>query len=322
MKAFITGGTGFIGSHLVDYLIDQQIEVRVLVRKSEKWLEGKKYTRISGDLNDLEALKKGMKGADIVFHLAGLVMAPDQETFDRANVEATENVYRIGLKSGVRHIIILSSLAAAGPGNGTAVTEQGALEPVSMYGRSKKKMEERLQSILNPDLPVTILRPPAVYGPREEQIFTVFKIAQKGFFPIVGNGESPRVSLIHVRDVVQGIWLSAQKNHSDFDVYYISSNRSYTWHEIYDATREALGKKIIPIHLNPTLVRKLGGISENVATFFGYYPVFNSEKANEMALEWVCSADKAQRELGYLQQINLEFGIKETIHWYKKHLWL
>lgn len=322
MKAFITGGTGFIGSHLIDYLIDQKIEVRALVRKNEKWLDGKNYTRISGDLNDLEALKKGMEGVDLVYHLAGLVMAPSQEVFNRTNVEATENVYRIAVKSNVRHVIVLSSLAAAGPGNGSPVTESGALNPVSMYGRSKKKMEERLGAIAKSDTPITILRPPAVYGPREEQIFTVFKIAHKGLFPIVGNGESPRVSLVHVRDVIQGIWLASLKTKSKFDVYYISSNHSYTWHEIYDSTKEALGKKMIPLHINPSLVRKMGGISENIASFFGHYPVFNSEKANEMGLEWTCSAEKARLELGYEQEINLTFGIKETIQWYKKHLWL
>src|SRR5699024_9058219 len=100
MKAFVTGGTGFIGSHLVDALLDDNNyeEVHCLVRTTEKWLKGKPYTKIAGGLHDLSALKAGMKQADVVFHLAGVVKAAEQKTFQQINVDGTENIIRVAQK--------------------------------------------------------------------------------------------------------------------------------------------------------------------------------------------------------------------------------
>lgn len=140
MKAFVTGGTGFIGSHLADALIadGRYEEVRCLVRENEKWLRNKSYTKIPGTLHNISALKKAMEDVDVVFHLAGVVKAPKPETFHRVNVDGTENIVRIAQKQKVPAIVILSSLAAVGPSNGTPVDEYTAMRPVSMYGKSKK----------------------------------------------------------------------------------------------------------------------------------------------------------------------------------------
>ncbi|HKJ46088.1 MAG TPA: NAD(P)-dependent oxidoreductase [Balneolales bacterium] len=322
MKAFITGATGFIGSHLIDLLIDKNVEVRCLVRNNEKWLEGKDYTRINGDLHDLDALKKGLDGVDVLYHLAAVVMAPDKKTFDLVNVEATEVLIRLAQKINVKKIVVLSSLAAVGPSISRPVNEQDPLHPVSMYGESKKKMEEIIHKISEPDTSITILRAAAVYGPREEQIYTFFKIAAKGFCPIVGDGQNPRISLVHVRDVVQGLWLAANHPHKGVETYFISSDETYTWNQIMKATARALGKKLIPIHIKTKLVKNLASLTEKFASFFGHYPVFNREKANEMVLEWTCSTAKAKKDLHYQQQVGLEEGILETVLWYKRHHWL
>lgn len=322
MKAFITGATGFIGSHLVDLLNEQNVEVRCLVRNQEKWLEGKDYIRINGDLHDLTALKKGLDGVDVVFHLAAIVMAPEKKTFELVNVEGTEILVRLAQKMSVKKIVVLSSLAAVGPSISRPVNENDAMYPVSMYGESKKKMEEIIHKISDPDTSITILRAAAVYGPREEQIYTFFKIAAKGYCPIVGDGKTPRISLVHVRDVVQGLWLAANHNHKGIKTYFISSEDTYTWDQIRQATSRALHKRLRPIYIKTGLVKRLAEIVEKFASFFGKYPVFNQEKASEMVLEWTCSVEKARKELNYRQQVSLEEGILETILWYKKHHWL
>lgn len=323
MKAFITGATGFIGSHLADTLLnDDNNEIRCLVRSGHKWLTGKPVNIIKGDLHSLDALKEGMQGVDVVFHLAAIVKAPSKNIFTRNNVDATENVIRTAQRLGVKKIVILSSLAATGPSFSRPVTETDPLMPVSMYGESKKEMEEMLKRVVRDEDSVTVLRPPAVYGPREDQIFSVFKAASNGIFPIIGDGDLTRLSLVHVQDVVQGLLLAAKNNQPHINTYFISSEKTYTWNEIKAATAHALGKRIYSIPINPGLVKKISGIIEDIASVIGKYPVINREKAAELVLEWTCSVDKAKNELGYSQKVSLEDGINQTIDWYKVHNWL
>lgn len=322
MKAFITGGTGFIGSHLADTLASEGHEVRCLVRKNEKWLQGLDYTRIHGDLHDLVALGKGMEGVDVIYHLAAVVKAKKKSEFTYSNVEATENVLRLAMKARVPKIIILSSLAAAGPSFNRPVNETDPLKPVSMYGESKKEMELMVNKLAGDKISVTIIRPPAVYGPREEQIYTFFKTAARGLCTIIGDGKSTRISFVHVMDVVRGMMLASEHQNPGVNTYFISSEETYTWHQIRDATSEALGRKLYTVHISPDMVKKIAGTIESAASFFGRYPVINREKANELVLEWTCSVDKAREELGYRQEVSLREGIHNTISWYRKHNWI
>lgn len=324
MNTFVTGGTGFIGSHLVDYLLESGnfSEIRCLVRNDERWLRGKNYKRISGDLYSISLLHTAMQNVDVVFHLAGLVMAKSQKEFDRANVEATENILLVAKKAGVKKVIILSSLAAAGPANGPPLTESAPMNPVSRYGKSKKKMEKIIHQAELGDMIVSILRPPAVYGPREDQIYSFFKIMNYGVCPIIGDGQSPEISMVYVEDVIQGISKAAAIEIPGIHTYFVSGPEVYNWNQIRQAAGKALGKKTLPIRIKPNFVKKLSAVVETSASFFGKYPVFNKEKANEMIHEWTCSNQKAVEEIGYNPEYSLEEGIKKTIYWYKKHHWL
>lgn len=324
MNVFVTGGTGFIGSHLVDYLIedDQTDKIKCLVRNKEKWLEGKNYHRVSGDLHSIRTIEEALEDVDTIVHLAGIVKAPTQKEFDFANVEATEHLVRLANRTGVKKMVILSSLAAAGPSNGKPLTESDPMKPITMYGRSKKKMEEMIHKVANPDLSITILRPPAVYGPREEQIFTLFKMMSKGVAPIVGDGKKPELSLIYSQDLIQAIVKAMRQHEKGIHTYFVSGEGTASWNRISDIVQTVLGKKSIPIHIKPEWVKKIAGFIETTATFFGSYPVVNREKANEMILEWVCDSKKARHELGYKPEYSLEEGISRTLRWYKKHNWL
>lgn len=324
MKAFVTGGTGFIGSHLVEALLqsDDYDEVRCLVRTKDKWLEGLNFKRITGDLQNFEALSEGLENADILFHIAAIVKAPTEKEFIQANVDATEYLVRIAQKKGVKNMVILSSLAAAGPSNGSPKTEDQTMNPVSMYGTSKKEMEARIQDIAKEDESIKVIRPPAVYGPREDQIFAFFQAFSKGICPIVGDGNNPRVSMVYVGDLVNGILKAADHTKTGIHSYFISGEGTHSWNEIRAITAKVMNKKTIPLKLNTKLVKKVAGAVENVASLFGIYPVLNKEKANELILEWTCSSEKAEQELNYRPQVSLAEGISRTIHWYKLHNWL
>ncbi|MCW9707694.1 NAD-dependent epimerase/dehydratase family protein [Fodinibius salsisoli] len=324
MKAFVTGGTGFIGSHLVDALLQHNAysEVRCLIRNNQKWLKDKDITPIRGNLDDFSTLKQAVEGVDVIFHIAGRVKAPTYKQLKRANVDATENLLRVAQKAGTPKVVVLSSLAAAGPSKGQPVTEDDPLEPVSMYGKSKKQMEQRIHELIDNKMSVTILRPPAVYGPREDQIYSFFKMVSKRICPIIGDGEKPKISMIYVGDVVQAILKASQQNEPGIHTYFISDGEPHTWNKIRETATMVFGKKAIPIYVKPDWVQKIAGIVEKTGSFFGIYPVLNKEKAKEMILEWTCSSDKAQQELGYKPEFSLEEGISRTIHWYQRHHWL
>lgn len=324
MKAFVTGGTGFIGSHLTDKLIEDSEwdSVKCLVRSEEKWLKGKPYKKINGDLDSIKTIGRALKDIQVIFHLAAIVKAPSKKEFQHANVETTENLIRLAQKNNVKKMVILSSLAAAGPSNGEPLKEATEMNPVSSYGKSKKQMEEMIQSLAGNDMSITILRPPAVYGPREDQIFTLFKMMSKGIAPVVGDGENPKLSLLYVQDLVQAIMKAARQTEKGVHTYFIGGDRITNWNEIKDIVSTVLDKKTITLRIKPEWVKKIAGAVETTAALFGSYPVLNREKANEMILSWTCSHEKAAKEISYEPEYTLEEGISRTLRWYKKHNWL
>lgn len=323
MKAFVTGGTGFIGSHLVDHLINSSKydEIKCLVRTDEKWLKNKNYTRIPGDLHSITGISKALADVDTIFHLAGVVKAPTQHQFNLANVDATENMIRLAEKAGINNVIILSSLSAAGPSNGKPKSESDSMQPVSMYGKSKKMMEEIIHRTATGQMSIKILRPPAVYGPREDQIYTLFKMMNYGITPVVGNGNTPRLSLVYVGDVIRGIDKAADYTTPGVHTYFISGQIT-CWNEIKDIAGTVLGKNSLSINIKPTFVKKIAGLIETSASLFGTYPVINREKAREMIMEWTCTSEKAATDLDYIPKYSLEEGISRTLNWYKKNQWL
>lgn len=324
MNAFVTGGTGFIGSHLVDSLIESPEfnHIKCLVRGKEKWLENKAYEKVQGDLHSHKSLLAALEKSDVIFHVAALVKAPSQKEFDFVNVEATEQLIRLATKAGVKKVVILSSLAASGPSNGRPLTEDDPMKPVSMYGKSKMRMENRIKEIALDDLSVTILRPPAVYGPREEQIFTLFSIMNKGFAPLIGDGFSPLISTIYVADLVSALLKATEQKQKGIHTYFVTGKEISNWNQIRDIFSIVMNKKVLSLKIPPKLVKNIAGVIETSAGFFGSYPVVNREKANEMVLEWTCSGSKAEVELGFTPQFTLEDGLSRTLRWYKTNKWL
>ncbi len=330
--AFVTGGTGFIGSHLVEELLRRGYrEVRCLVRKELRWLEGLDIVPVRGDFSRIEVLWEAVRDADVVFHVAGVTRARDWATFEQGNITATLNLLGAVLTANphVRKVLITSSLAAVGYCPGGVATEESPLRPISVYGRSKALMEQALRApradglSFAERLPIVVVRPPAVYGPREADIYTFFRTVSRGLCPIVGSGRRPELSLVHVRDLVRGMVDAAESDVTTGHTYFIGSEQFYSWREIRDATLKALGRRALTVHIPPFLVEPIGALVELAGRLTGTYPPLNREKAREIRHACkMCAVDKARRDFGYRQQIDLEEGIQETIAWYRQQGWL
>ena len=329
--AFVSGGTGFVGSHLVEALLARGVgEVRCLVRQDPKWLAGLPVTLVRGDLFSGEALREALAGAEAVYHVAGLTRAATQAELDRANVDGTRSLLLAtrAAAPGVRDLVVTSSLEAMGPnrlrpdGSPVPATEAHTPHPVSMYGRSKAAMERVVRGEFG-DLKPVVVRPPAVYGPREADIFEMIRGAARGVFPVVGDGRVRRLSLVHVRDLVRGMIAAGGAERSvPGETFFVGSERGYAWNEVGDAVQRALGTRVVRLPVPTGVMGAAGRVSEWVGGLRGVVPPLTRDKAEAARHAWVCSVDKAARVFGYAQEVGLDEGMAETVAWYRAQGWL
>ncbi len=320
---FVTGGTGFVGSHLVDHLLQCGSEVRCLVRDRSRlrWLQGKPVTLVEGDLDSQAIISDAASGTDAFFHLAGVTAAPTREQYFRVNADGCRNVGRAALEAGEPPdvFIYVSSLAAVGPGlSGEVVAETHAPRPVTDYGRSKLE-GERILSEMGP-LPLVTLRPPAVYGPRDREIFTLFQLASKGFFPIL-NPEA-RLSLVHVEDLVRGIVKAAQHSRIG-ETFFLTHPEPVATTDLPGHFSEALGRRVAGLRVPGGVLATAASVSEGWGKLTGRMPMFNRQKVRELtAANWVCSHEKARDRIGFTADTAIADGLARTARWYREQGWL
>lgn len=324
--AVVTGGTGFVGSHLVDLLLDKGYEVRCITRKSSdlKWLKDKDVKIFDCGLYNKEALKEVIREADYVYHVAGVVKSKTKEGYFRGNVDTTRTLIEATLESNpnLKRFLVVSSQTVTGPSlDGKPVNEETECRPITTYGKSKLE-EEKLVLSFKDKLPITICRAPAVYGERDTEIFIYFKTFSKGLTTTIGFNEK-KLSLIHVLDLVNGFYLAATNEKSKGQVYFISSEQFYTWPQINNITSRIIGKNPVVIKVPHFLVYTIAAVAQFAAMFSSKPATLNIEKAKDITQQyWICDTSKAVRELGYNQNISIEEGIKRTIEWYKKMNWI
>ncbi|MDX1739648.1 MAG: NAD-dependent epimerase/dehydratase family protein, partial [Rhodothermales bacterium] len=230
--AFVTGGTGFVGSHLVEELLRRgYAEIRCLVRTDPKWLADFDVTVVRGDLGENTDLESALRDVTHVYHVAGLTRSKDDAEFVRANVDGTLRLLRAveTARPDIDRVLVTSTLAVVGTCSVPIATEETPMNPVSGYGRSKAVMERRMAEVDDAGrsffdrLPLTVIRPPAVYGPREQDILTFFKTVNRGLCPIIGGDEVDLISLVHVDDLVGGMVDAAESRATIGETYFLGS---------------------------------------------------------------------------------------------------
>ncbi len=325
-RVLVTGGTGFVGSHLVEKLLELGKHVVCLVRSDPKWLDGYNVEIVKGGL-ERDVLYEAVTSADYVYHVAAQTRGKTWQEFHSANVQGARNLLEAvatNPNAQPRNILITSSLAVVGDATSGIATEETPLAPVSMYGRSKVEMEEMVWEIASENgLPVVVVRPPSVYGPREKDIFTFFQTASKGFGPFIGHGRDPEISLVYVSDLVDGMIAAAETPGTAGGTYFLGPSSQSSWREIIQATELALGRKVRSISVPEFLVQPIGFLSEAAGKLTGKYPPLNIEKAREIVHACkMCSSAKAASDFGYAPSTDIEQGVRDTIDWYRRIGWL
>jgi nucleoside-diphosphate-sugar epimerase len=325
-RALVTGGSGFVGSHLVEGLLDRGYRVRCLVRRTSnlRWLAGLDVEYVYGDVVEKNSLEGVVKDMDLIFHCAGLTKAKNREEYFRANAEGTKNVVEGCLKinRGIQRLVYISSQAAVGPGDDKEpLNEEAPCQPVTDYGESKLEGEENVLQHVS-ELPITVVRPPAVYGPRDTDVLGFFKVANRGFRISFGRGVS-YLSLVYVKDLIDGIILAAENPKSIGETYFVADDSVYSWPEAFKVIAKVLNKRTMPLKIPKSPVFLLAFISESFSKLLGRTAVFNTQKAREITQRyWILDVSKAKAELGFSPEYDLERGAEETVKWYKEQGWL
>jgi nucleoside-diphosphate-sugar epimerase len=258
-----------------------------------------------------------------VIHSAGAKKGLLLEDYLKVNAAGTRNLIEevISSNPGLKKFVFLSSMAAMGPAiEGKASCENDRCSPITYYGISKLKGEEVVLEYLN-KIPVTILRPPAVYGPKDEDIYSLFKAVKYGIKPIFGF-RTRYINLCYVEDLADAVILSLSSPVSGGKTYIIGDVKDYSWEEIQEEAASVLKIKAFKVRIPAALLFTAGFIAETVSRVTGKTGIISRQKFKEMLEEWRCDITKAKTELGFTPKYTMKEGIKKTVNWYKDNGWL
>jgi nucleoside-diphosphate-sugar epimerase len=322
VRALVTGGTGFVGAHVVEALRARGDQVTCLVRSPARaralgWTD---VRVVAGDLDDAHALRAACDGATAIFHLAGRISARNATEFMRANRDGTANLLEAAAIQPPERFVLVSSLAAGGPTlPGQPIDETRAPAPVTPYGQSKLAAEVLVRAM---PWPWTIVRPPMVYGERDREVLKLFRLARTGVVPVFGDG-SQELSVVYVGDLVQALLSAAAAPAAARRVYYAAHPSVTTSRELARAVGRAVGREPRVVGLPAPLARGLLWAIGSLAHLAGRATVLSADKAAEfLAPAWTCRPDALMRDTAWRPHVELAPGLARTAAWYRTEGWL
>ena len=323
MKVFLTGATGFVGSHLAEALVRQGHTVTALARRPDQHENLKQIgvTPASGSLENARALTAALAGVDVIYHVAGATSARNEAEFFAVNEGGTRRLLDAAHQAAPRaRFVYISSQAAIGPSkSGVPSNEDVEARPLTPYGRSKLAGE---LAVRGSELAWTIVRPSSVYGPRDREFFKLFQLAKRGLAPVFGSG-AQEVSIIHVSDLVALTLAAAGSERGIRQIFHAAHSEGVLSRDVAKATGAAQGKSPVVIPVPGLLAAGVVGVISRLAGLVGQTTVLSPERLDEfMAPSWLLDVSKAQRSLGWRATITMQEGMQLTAQWYRENGWL
>jgi len=327
MKVLLTGANGFVGSHVLDRLIQQQISVVALLRPtSDRALIAEQLRRVQvrmGGMDQPASLDAALEGITHVIHCAGATKALDSAGFYAVNQLGTRQLVEAVNRRGsqIQRFVHISSLAAAGPATADHPKhESDEPQPVSDYGRSKLAAEQEVVKGCKVDW--TILRPPAVYGPRDREFLRLFKAAKCHVLPRFGGGRQ-QLSLVFVSDLAAAVVSALMHPNASREIFHAGSPERVTAEELARCVAAELDCWTLPLPLPNVILWLACQWAQLVSGITGRANVLSAQKFAELkAPGWVCDVSKLKGELGYDCRTSLREGIGKTRNWYREQGWL
>jgi nucleoside-diphosphate-sugar epimerase len=330
MKVLVTGATGFLGSHLVSRLVQQDDEVRALARKTSKidHLPQQGVEIVYGDLKDRTSLQRAVEGVDIVYH-AGAAMSGSWEEYEESTVKGTERMLELSLDAGVKRFVHISTIAVYrvyGLEKNSIIDEncpsEETPEKVGPYARAKVEAEKRVWRFYEKGLPVVVIRPGIIYGPRGKILFPHLGFPLKaGLFVIIGKGNH-LLPLTYVDNTVDAILLVATREESVGQAYHIVDDGEITQREYLKKYMAATHSKFITLSVPFSLLLFSAILAEQLKKLKALNKS-SSLSRYSLVSKWTSlrfDASKAKKELGWRPKVSLEEGLKRTFEWYNNTL--
>lgn len=330
-KILITGASGFLGYHLINEAKKISLEIHAAIRNSSKveHLIGLADKFVELPYRHVEHLAAILEKEqyDYIVHAAALTRAKDDRAYELVNVQYSENLALAAVASGIplKSFVFVSSLAAIGPiafGSDAYIDEHTVTNPVTAYGRSKRQAEEKLLKIER--LPLTIIRPTAIYGPRERDLLVLFKSIARGLDAYIGK-EPQRLTFVHGEDVATAILKAAlhKSGSKQQKTYNITDGHVYNRYEVAKIVQEITQKKGVRLHLPLPVVKAAASLLEFSYRWSSKTPVLYAERIKELtASNWACDISAAKHCLQYKPKFDLATGLKQTMAWYKEQKWI
>jgi nucleoside-diphosphate-sugar epimerase len=322
MKAFITGASGFIGTHLARQLLQQNWQVSILCHKRDlEGLEG--YRVFHGDVRDFNSLKNMLKGTDVLFHLAAALGASriNKKEFFAINVQGTENVLKAAADAGVGRVIHFSSAGVLGSvRENRPVKEIHAPSPRDVYDKTKLEGEKIALQFADNGENVVVIRPGWVYGPGDHRTFKLIKAVASKKFLLVTTGTT-RQTPVYIDDLVQGVLLCAEKAGTG-EIYHLAGKEDLTVKEITQLIAQAANVPFSQFPLPIFALRVAAWKLEKAFSLLGKEAPLTRGKLAFFIHPKPLSIQKAKTDLGYAPEWDFKTGIEAAVAWYRKNGWL